>query len=119
MLLDSRQLHDTALIRLREARLDAAIAIAFKEEFRTHLSPDVRRVVLDLSGVSFLDSSGLGALVAVLKLAGTRRAFALAGLTDPVAKVLRLTRMDTVFRIFPTAGSALEELPVAPDRRDA
>lgn len=110
MLLDARQTHDTTTLRACEPRLDAAIAIAFKEEFRAHLAPDIRCVVLDLSAVTFLDSSGLGALVAVMKLAGARRGFALAGLTEPVAKVFRLTRMDSIFHIFSTADSALAGL---------
>jgi len=117
MLLDARQTHDDTTLRLREARLDAAIAIAFKEEVRLHLAPDIRRVVLDLSAVTFLDSSGLGALVAVMKLVGPRRGFALAGVTEPVAKVLRLTRMDSIFAIFATPDAALARMPAPPGRR--
>lgn len=114
MLLDARQNHDTTILHARETRLDAAIAIAFKEEFRTHLSPEIRRVVIDLSDVTFLDSSGLGALVAMVRLSGARRSIALVGLTEPVAKVFRLTRMDSVFHVFPTSEAALAQMPLPP-----
>jgi anti-sigma B factor antagonist len=56
-------------------------------------------VILDLSAVTFIDSSGLGALVGALKQMPTGKRLELAGLTRDVAKVFRLTRMDTVFII--------------------
>jgi anti-sigma B factor antagonist len=49
--------------------------------------------------VAFLDSSGLGAVVAVKKLMGPDRRLDLACLTPAVDKVFRLTRMDSVFTI--------------------
>ena len=48
-------------------------------------------VVLDLSTVSFIDSSGLESIVASMKHMGQDRTLALAGLTPTVNKVFRLT----------------------------
>ena len=86
-------------VQVLEDRIDAATAIQFKEKMRdlTRDGPD--RVVLDLARVQFLDSSGLGAIVAVKKLLGPDRALELSGLTPTVEKVFRLTRMDSVFTI--------------------
>ena len=67
-------------------------------------------VALDLSEVHFIDSSGLGAIVAAMKHMGNSRKLALAGLTPTVEKVFRLTRMDSVFSVFPTLDGALEQL---------
>jgi anti-sigma B factor antagonist len=67
------------------------------------------RVVLDLSSVNFLDSSGLGAVVAVMKLLLPGRKLELAGLTPTVEKVFRLTRMDSVFIIHPAVPGALRD----------
>lgn len=88
---------DALTVRVEEPRIDAAVAIAFKEAMRQAAAARDRRLVLDLSQVGFLDSSGLGALVAVMKLLGPDRRLELACLTPPVAKVIRLTRMDSVF----------------------
>jgi anti-sigma B factor antagonist len=90
---------DQVIVRLCEARLDAVAAIAFKEAMRQAAAQGEGRVLLDLSEVSFLDSSGLGAIVAVMKMLGPERRLELTGLTPPVAKVFRLTRMDSVFVI--------------------
>jgi anti-sigma B factor antagonist len=57
--------------------------------------------------VEFLDSSGLGAVVAARKLLGKGRHLALAGLQPAVEKVLRLTHMDRVFPIYPDAKAFL------------
>lgn len=87
------------VVRLGEARLDAAIAIQFKDLMREVLLQPSPRVVLDLSDVGFLDSSGLGAIVSVMKGLSPGRQLELRGLTTNVEKVFRLTRMDSVFSI--------------------
>ncbi len=91
------------LVRLAEPRLDAAIAIQFKDLMREMLLQPSPLVVLDLSEVGFLDSSGLGAIVSVLKGLAPGRRLELRGLTPNVEKVFRLTRMDTIFSIQPAA----------------
>ncbi|RLL72244.1 STAS domain-containing protein [Paenirhodobacter hankyongi] len=97
------------VVHLQEERLDAAIAIRFKDRMREVALQPSSRVVLDLSDVTFLDSSGLGAIVAVMKSLAPARQLELAGLTPTVEKVFRLTRMDTVFRIHPDVAAATSE----------
>lgn len=92
---------DALVARVEEDRIDAAIAIRFKDKMREIVQDPAARVVLDLSRVAFVDSSGLGAIVAVMKLVGPERKLELAGLTPSVERVFRLTRMDQVFTIHP------------------
>ncbi|WP_417725853.1 STAS domain-containing protein [Roseovarius sp.] len=87
------------IITVGEARIDAAAAIRFKDAMRAATSDVPGHMVLDLSNVTFVDSSGLGAIVAAMKQMGGERRLDLAGLTPDVAKVFRLTRMDSVFKI--------------------
>ena len=91
-------------------RIDAAVAIEFKDAMRTQTESGSDVVVLDLSAVQFIDSSGLGAIVASMKQMGRDRKLALAGLTPTVEKVFRLTRMDSVFPLFTTLDGALNTL---------
>ena len=95
------------IITVSAARIDAAVAIQFKDRMREIVKVPARRVLLDLSRVAFLDSSGLGAVVAVMKLIGPERKLELVGLTPTVAKVFRLTRMDTIFTIHPALPEGL------------
>ena len=94
-------------VLVMEDRIDAACAIQFKERMRDLTLTGDQRVVLDLARVKFLDSSGLGAIVAVKKLLGPDRVLELSSLTPTVEKVFRLTRMDTIFTIHPTHEAAV------------
>lgn len=93
---------DLLVVSAKTDRIDAAGAIEFKEAMRGLTQQPSARVVLDLSQVGFLDSSGLGAVVAVMKMLAPDRKLELSGLTPTVAKVFRLTRMDSVFTIHPS-----------------
>lgn len=114
------------IIRAHVPRIDAAVAIQFKDRFSDltgHAPGDATTeagatqadtVLLDMSEVEFLDSSGLGAVVAARKMLGADRTLALAGLQPAVDKVMRLTHMDRVFPIYPDteaflAGQARDE----------
>lgn len=97
----------TGVVHVNADRLDANVAILFKDRFRELVGSDDQNIVLDLTQVEFLDSSGLGAVVAAKKILGDQRALALAGLSPMVAKVMELTRMNTVFPIHDTVADAL------------
>lgn len=98
---------DAIIMRCLDARLDAMVALKFKDGFQHLAKGTHKRVILDLTSVDFMDSSGLGAVVAVYKMLGRDRVFDLAGLSQAVDRVFKLTRMDSVFRIFPTVDAAL------------
>jgi len=107
MSLTSTDTADARVISIAADRIDAAMAIQFKDDMRARTTDGPDRVVLDLSDVQFIDSSGLGAIVAAMKQLGSGRCLDLAGLTPTVEKVFRLTRMDTVFKIFPSVDAAV------------
>ena len=107
MSLTSTVTHNTRIVTVHADRIDSAMAIQFKEDLRSETEQGPNRVILDLSGVTFIDSSGLGAIVAATKQLDDHRRLDLAGLTPVVDKVFRLTRMDTVFRLFPSLDDAI------------
>ena len=90
-------------------RIDAAGAAQFKDQMRAIVEQADRLVVLDLSGVNFVDSSGLGAIVASAKFLSDTQKLALAGLTPTVQRVFSLTRLDTVFDIYASADEATSQ----------
>lgn len=98
------------IVSVQEDRIDAAVALEFKDAMRVQTEDGPATVVLDLSKVQFIDSSGLGAIVAAMKNMGAERKMALAGLTPTVERVFKLTRMDSVFSVFSTLDGALAEL---------
>jgi len=87
--------------------LDAATAAAFKDGVKPMLT-GAAKVVLDLSKVEFIDSSGLGALVASLRQAHAVGAdIKLSGLRKPVRALFELVRMHRVFEVFNSAEEAV------------
>lgn len=108
MSLTSTMTDSAQIVTVNAERIDAAIAIQFKEEMRSETETDAVRVILDLSEVKFIDSSGLGAIVAAMKQLGSGRKLDLAGLTPMVDKVFRLTRMDTVFDLYTSLNEATD-----------
>ncbi|MEM8978340.1 MAG: STAS domain-containing protein [Pseudomonadota bacterium] len=94
------------LITIQDERIDAAVAIQFKDKMRAISDEGEAHLVVDLTKVSFVDSSGLGAIVASMKQLKPGQKIELAGLTPTVQKVFRLTRMDSVFTIHEDVTSA-------------
>ena len=107
MNLTSNDQGDCRIISVGEDRIDAVVAIQFKDRMRELTDDSPARIVVDMSKVVFLDSSGLGAVVAAMKHVGAGKRLELAGLTMAVAKVFRLTRMDTVFTVHADVATAL------------
>lgn len=105
--LGSHHCGDINIITVKEARIDASVAIRFKDAMREMTLGGPARIILDLAQVRFIDSSGLGAIVASMKQLPTGHRLDLAGLTADVDKVFRLTRMDSIFAIHDSAEMAV------------
>lgn len=104
--LDNKE--DLTVLRLHEERLDAHISQEFKEYLLRLLENGAKALILDLSEVRFVDSSGLGALLSGHKNAGLREGrFALSGVQARVQSMFELTRLHRVFEIHPTVEAAL------------
>ena len=108
MQMTARDTDGTLVVTVMDRRIDAAVAVRFKDKMQELTETPAERVVLDLGKVEFLDSSGLGAVVGSMKQLGRHRKLDLANLTPAVEKVFRITRMDRVFRIYGTLEEALE-----------
>ena len=78
------------------------------------------RVVVNMSGVNYIDSAGVASLVEGLKLARSlKNAFALYGLNKHPREVLELTRLIKVFEIYDTENEAVNGVanPAAPEAK--
>jgi anti-sigma B factor antagonist len=104
---------------------DGALAvIALSGEFDITTAPAVRAraleliaaghpdLVADLAGVTFCDSSGLGALVGIWRCAkDADGSLTLAAIPDRLNRLLSVTGMDTFLPTFPSAHAALAARP--------
>ncbi|MGO4906911.1 STAS domain-containing protein [Pseudorhodobacter sp. W20_MBD10_FR17] len=101
---------DITIIRPGAQRLTAQNAKVFKDEVIDLINEGSTQLVIDFQEVSFLDSSGLGALVGVLKKVGHRGEVVVCGLNTEVEQMFRICRMDRVFNIYPNVKMALQTL---------
>ncbi len=68
-----------------------------------------KRIVLNLAGVNYIDSGGLGTLVALYATAqNAGSSIKLANLTPRVDDVLQVTKLVTIFQIYDSEKAALE-----------
>ncbi|MFS2223897.1 STAS domain-containing protein [Pantoea sp. B65] len=91
-------------------RLDAAVAMVFKQKVLSAIEQGNSRVLLDFSHIDFIDSSCLGALVSILKNLNGRGELALCGLNDNIRGMFKLTRMDRIFTIDSDRQAALHSM---------
>lgn len=110
MQLQEKKVADILIVRPLEKRIDAATATDFKQKISEWIDSGNRRIVLNLSKVDFMDSSGLGAVISGLKKTGDEGNIVICGVKETVMSLFRLTRMDRVFDIFPSEEEALKSL---------
>ena len=104
--------------RVREER--GFLVVSFEGDVDLEYSPQARRVLLDsvkqkrdvlvdLSGVGYIDSSGVANLVEAFQLSRQKgTGFALVSVNAAALRVLQLARLDKVFTIYASLGEGLD-----------
>jgi anti-sigma B factor antagonist len=106
--------------RIRMLRQDQPNVFSLEGEIDLHVSPAItealtamikkrpQRMVIDLSGATYIDSSGLAVLiVAMREVEAYGGKIFLASLNETVRSVFESSRLDQTFRIFPDVDAAL------------
>ncbi|MEM6836715.1 MAG: STAS domain-containing protein [Cyanobacteria bacterium P01_C01_bin.120] len=90
--------------------LDGTQAEAFREEVDAALEEGVETLLIDLEKITFVDSSGLGILVVVLKkVRASKKKMYVCSINDQVKMLFELTSMDRVFEVLPDRDAFLEK----------
>ena len=90
---------DITVINVDVDRLDAVAAPGVKTRLQAQMEGSPRKILLNLDRVAFMDSTGLGVLVSLIKMLGKDGAIAVTGVQPAVRRLFELTRLDTVFRM--------------------
>ena len=106
-----RQADKISLVEVT-GRLTSFEATAFRNAIHQLLSKGYTSILLNLTGLEYLDSSGVGELVrnylSVVKKGGTMK---VVGLAPKVEEILKVTQLYQVFPEFPDEASALQSFP--------
>ena len=108
MQLTVETLDKVAVVKIHAEQLDASNSDDFKREIAPTLSAN-SRMVLDLSQLQFVDSSGCGAILSCLKaLTSSGGDLKLSGVTRPVRNVFELIRLHRICELFDTREAAVK-----------
>jgi anti-sigma B factor antagonist len=95
------------LLRL-EGEIDLHVSPRIADELRALIKDKPEKLVIDLSKVSYIDSSGLTVLInAMRKVEAYRGKLYLAGMQEAVRMIFETSRLDQAFRIRPDVAAAL------------
>ncbi len=97
-----------------EGHLDLTSAPKLKWVLVEELGAGRRRVVLDLSLVTFMDSTALGVIVAIKRNLGADAVLAVAAASPAVLRLFEITGLDRTFDLFPTVDAAVSSLQPEP-----
>jgi len=92
-------------------RVTMQTAHQLQQSIKETLKSDLDRIIVNLADVAYMDSSGVGVLVSGSKMARDRAIpLGLSGIVERVMLVMKMTGLETIFRIFPDVPTALDEL---------
>lgn len=109
--LERQPVEDHTAVLIVRGELELANCATVREAVVELLAQSVTNLVLDLTGLSFIDSSGVGVVIGALKRVRERNgALTLVIASPAIHRVFEITGLTEVFAIFPTRDEALAGL---------
>lgn len=102
------------IIRIEEENLDAKAAPLFKKQVTDLVNEShIHRVILDLSKLNFIDSTGLGSFLSILRmLNGAHGDLKLCHMSRPIRTIFELVCMHKIFEIYNTVEEAIRSFKI-------
>ncbi len=98
-----------AVFKMNEENINSTLAPNLKSEFIFLHNEGVPNLVLDLSKVKYIDSSGLSSILTANRLWKQSGSFVVTGIVnDHVRKIIQISRLDSILTIIPTVEEAVE-----------
>ena len=98
-----------SILKLQEEKLDSPLSPALKSEFVTLNAEGIKNIIIDLSEVKYVDSSGLSALLVGNRIYNEDGGiFILASLNDHVLKLIKISQLNNVLNLLPTVAEAID-----------
>jgi anti-sigma B factor antagonist len=109
-----------AVLKLEEENLNSVVAPELKTHFVQYAMDGVESLILDLSNVAYVDSSGLSAILTANRIwSEINGSFVLTGLkSKSVEKLIQISRLDTILTIIPTLPESVDFVMMEALERD-
>lgn len=109
MKFSTKDLNDVTVIKMDGSMLGGPEASELNSALHKLLDAKKKRIVVDLSGVSLMNSSGLGMLIgAATTVRNASGSMKLACATEKVAQVFKMTKVNNVIEMHDSVKSAIE-----------
>ena len=95
------------ILKTKDKFLDASNSLSYKSQIINYIRSRKSLILLDLSSIEFIDSSGLGAFIAIYKVLDQKDRVRIIGLKKEMKKIFELTKTDCLFAFFPSEKEAL------------
>jgi anti-sigma B factor antagonist len=90
-------------------RFNALVSEAVKEELKSYFNSPDTKLVLSLEGISFIDSSGFGVFLSIMKTANNNYGyFKISDINEEAMELFKLLQLHNVFEIYNTKEDALK-----------
>ena len=100
--------HDGTLVAIADGRIDGINASAFEQALRNAIGDGDKAVIVDLSGLSYISSAGLRAILLIAKMLSGRSAkFGLCSLSGPIREVFEISGFDKIVDIHASRDEAI------------
>lgn len=107
MQLKTKKIDNVLVIYPQEQNLDSEISTEFREVIKSLVQEGNHRLIINLDGVDFIDSSGLGALVLGHKEVRKRGELKIASPKPQIHEMMKLVRLDHVLNVYHTEEEAI------------
>ncbi|MDW8296301.1 MAG: STAS domain-containing protein [Raineya sp.] len=97
------------LLKILANKLDASNALEVKQAVLGLKDKNVRNLIINLSNVKYIDSSGLSAILVAHKICNEAQGImVLCGVSEHVVKLVKISQLDKVLDILPTEEEAVD-----------
>lgn len=97
------------ILKLDEAKLDATLSPELKSTFVALNAEGTRNMIVNLSEVKYVDSSGLSAILIANRLCNDQNGtLVLIGVTEHVLKLIKISQLEKVLNILLTEEEAID-----------
>ena len=105
----NREVNGIAVVQMEGRIVLGEESNALRERVKSLLAENKKKIVLNMDNVTYIDSAGLGTLVATFHSARSQGAtLKLANLGSKFREVLQVTKLLTVFEVFDTEAAAIQ-----------
>jgi anti-sigma B factor antagonist len=106
----TQEKHNDAVVCMLDGEVDINTSPELRKACETLIKNNEKKVLMDLSGVTYIDSSGLATLIEMFqrlkKIGGRLR---LSNMNEKVKNVFEITKLYKLFEIFDTRDTALRD----------